>query len=926
LRQTHLREIIFVFMSHLPVGTVTFVFTDVEGSTRLARQLGERWPAVLERHREVLRDAFKSGAEVGTEGDALFYAFSRVEDAIASAVDAQRAVARQEWTDGIGMKVRIGVNTGAAELVGANYAGVEVHRAARVCAAAHGGQTLVSASSAALSRSLPGGVRLLKLGAFQLKDFDDPEALFQVTGDGLQEDFPPPRTRQGRIIALPREVAPLIGRETAVTDVYDLITQCRLVTLTGAGGSGKTRLAIAVAWAVAPYFLDSVVFVPLAPLGRSDQVAGVIADGLGSGSFANWEEVIDAFRDQRALIVLDNAEHLRDLPPLVGQLVERCPRLHVVVTSRSAIGAGGERLYPVEPLSQQDAVELLVDRVRARQPTFAPDDDETGELRRIASRLDGLPLALELAAARLRGIPPRLLADRLDRQLDILRDDRPDVPERQRTVRAAIDWSYQLLGSVEAHLLAVLGVFADAASLQAIAYVAELDELETLDALTRLIDANLVNLVPGRDACYGMLEPVRQYAAELVDDSDAASDIRRRLVAWYRHEVGPGPFAAPDSSEAICRDAANFLRALDYCESSSEWEAWLDLITPVAYAVLDELGVAERVARVSANLAAEAIPERMRARLAAVRVWASLSPIDVDLWSDVASEAKQVGDVEMRRHALAELANSQLAVDAPAMAVATLEEARGLLKRAPSGFDAAWLAMLEAMAADFQGALDTEDAWDRAEVAVRNFGDRAMLINFLGHRAYQNLGLGHHERAQELVSEATRLLANTTNRIRYNLQFEQAVAFLMRDRLSDAAAAMLEALALSEQIRREGRKIPLPMVILGAAAIATANGQGEDALRLEAFARLHLTEAYDTSDRRVVEQLEPFVSTADASVTADVRNEAVPAGMRMDAAQVTQHAIDTLSAILQPIEIPSEPRSPDRIETFESEAQTDRPA
>ena len=335
----------------LPTGTVAFVFTDIEGSTRLAHEQPQAFTSLLQRHNQLLRSAFESGAEVGTAGDALFVAFSAIGDALSAAAAGQRMLAAEPWPDGVEVRVRMGVHVGVAEVAEDTYMGVEVHRAARICAAAHGGQVLVSQAAAQLHGASP-DLSLRSLGDYRLKDFDEPQELFQLGGKGLLERFPPPRTAEARVVSLPRESTSLVGRDRELAEIRRLVMDNRLTTLTGTGGSGKSRLAMRVARDLAPRFRGPVVFVSLAPLADADSAPSTLATALGlGGMFATWQDAIDVLRPQNALIVWDNAEHLPGLSLRLRELCDDCERLHCLVTSRSSLGVVGEQLFTVEPLA-----------------------------------------------------------------------------------------------------------------------------------------------------------------------------------------------------------------------------------------------------------------------------------------------------------------------------------------------------------------------------------------------------------------------------------------------------------------------------------------------------------------------------------------------------------------------------------------------
>jgi predicted ATPase/class 3 adenylate cyclase len=526
----------------LPTGTVTFLFTDIEGSTRLLRYDRQAYGTALADHRRLVRAAFAAcgGREVDTQGDSFFAAFPTAGQAVAAAVAAQRSLAEHAWPDGVPVLVRMGVHTGEATVAGDGYIGLAVHRAARIAAAAAGGQVLVSETTAALAGDeLPDGAALRPLGEHRLKDFPQPAALFQLDIAGLATDFPPPRTLPRRS-ALPRPPGEFIGRDTDVTALAALLTadRTRLVTLIGPGGMGKTRLAVETARTVADGFPGGVVFVPLAPVTDPGLLLATVADAVGSRrepGAAPLDVLASALDDERTLLVLDNFEQVSAARNDVAALLEAVPVAVVLVTSRQALRLRSERRYPLAPLADTPAQHLFAERAAAVSPGFALDDRNAAMVAEICRRLDGLPLAIELAAARTRLLPPAALLDRLRQRLDVLGSGPVDLPERQRTLRATMDWSFDLLGPHEQAVFTGLAVFAGGCSLAAAeAVCGPPDELDVLDALAALLDASLL-LESDESAAeprLHMLETVRRYALEKLATSSDRAGFERRHTAW----------------------------------------------------------------------------------------------------------------------------------------------------------------------------------------------------------------------------------------------------------------------------------------------------------------------------------------------------------------------------------------------------------
>jgi predicted ATPase/class 3 adenylate cyclase len=492
-----------------PQGTVTLLFSDIEGSTRLLQEMGDGYAELLQAHRRLLREAFgaNNGYEVDTEGDAFFVAFASASDAVAAAAAAQRALVEHPWPPGCAIRVRMGVHTGEPRLIDGTYVGLDVHRAARVMTAGHGGQVILSHET----RTLAGGrVEVVDLGEHLLKDFAGPQRLHQLSVDGLRSDFPPLRTISNS--NLPRPASMFVGRARELEELVALLRDgARLVTLTGPGGSGKTRLAIETAAELVSSRKSGVTWIPLAAVRDPSLVTGAIAQTLGAG-----DDLHGHVGDRDPLLVLDNLEQIIDAARDLGAFVRACPNVALLVTSREALRIDGEREYPVAPLEHADAIRLYSART-ASEPTPAVSE--------LCRRLDDLPLAIELAAARARALGPDRLLERLSHRLDLLAGGR-DLDPRQQTLRATIAWSHDLLGLPEQQLFARLSVFAGGATLQAIEDICEAD----LDELASLVDKSLLNRSGDR---FWMYETIREYASERLADDVRAVELADNHLAWY---------------------------------------------------------------------------------------------------------------------------------------------------------------------------------------------------------------------------------------------------------------------------------------------------------------------------------------------------------------------------------------------------------
>ena len=538
-------------MPELPTGTVTLLFSDIEGSTSLLRELGDDYAAALEAHRDVFRAAFStnSGVEVDTQGDAFFAAFARASDAVAAAEEIQRELGPGP------VRVRIGLHTGEPQIAGEGYVGLDVHRGARVCAAGHGGQVLLTQPTRELV-----DVQASDLGEHRLKDLLEPQRLFQLG----REEFPPLKTLDWT--NLPVQATPLVGRERELAEAGALLREQRFLTVVGPPGSGKTRLALQLAADAADDF-EHVWWVGLQEVHDSDLVEPTIAHVVGART-----DLAGFLRDRRALLLLDNVEQVLGCAPRLAELVSASSNLKLLATSREPLRLTLEQQYPVPPLPDDDAVALFHERARAVRPDFAAN----GAVAEICRRLDGLPLAVELAAARVKILQPDALLTRLEQRLPLLAGGARDAPERQQTLQAAIAWSYDLLEKDEREALARLSVFAGGWTLEAAEAVCECD----LEPLASLVDKSLVRERHGR---FSMLETIREFARDRLTEQ-ATDGLWLRLHAEYffeqalvhgRERGGDFPL---EQFEWFGREHDNLRTALDYWHEQESSEQELQLI------------------------------------------------------------------------------------------------------------------------------------------------------------------------------------------------------------------------------------------------------------------------------------------------------------------------------------------------------------
>jgi predicted ATPase/class 3 adenylate cyclase len=757
----------------LPTGTVTFLFTDIEGSTRLLQELGaEAYGAALDEHRLMLREAFAQygGVEVDTQGDAFFVAFATAPGALAAAREGQAALA------GGAIRVRMGLHTGTPLVTAEGYVGPDVNRAARIAAAGHGGQVLLSRSTRDL---VEGQVR--DLGEHRLKDLSAPERLYQVG----EAEFPPLKTLYRTNLPVPATT--FLGRERELAEVGDWLARedVRLLTLIGPGGTGKTRLALQAAGSAAEAYPGGVFWVPLAPLHDPALVLDSAANAIG-GDGALAEQVAD----RRTLILLDNLEHLidaaRELPPLLGS----CPGLDLLVTSRELLRVAGEQAYPVPSLADEEAVELFLARARAVQPAFAGN----GRIPELCRRLDNLPLAVELAAARTRVFSPEELHERLSQRLDFLKAGRDSDP-RQQTLRATIEWSHDLLEEAERTLFRRLVVFAGGCTLEAVERICESDP----ETLVSLVDQSLVRR--REDGRFWMLETILELAAEKLEGASEAEAVRRRHAEHFA-ELADGLGLCFESLSAgggqrydlALPERDNFRAAIDWAQDADPQ-------------------LALRLAASLENFWVTQSAFEGRHRLEAL--------------------LDQVGNVPvaLRAKGLRCLGNTVIFMEDRESGVRKYEEAFELYTQA--GDERGIALMQHRIGINSLWLGDAPRARELIEASVA--GARTMGLDVLEAQALGSLGSlehreGNAERGLELVRQSAEL-ARSTGFTWWEIQMlaeasEQALDLGRLDEANEDAAA---ALALSHRIN--DRRVTV-VLLAGLAEIAARLGEGERAGRL----------------------------------------------------------------------------------------------
>ncbi|HET7676704.1 MAG TPA: AAA family ATPase [Candidatus Limnocylindrales bacterium] len=816
-------------MPELPTGTVTFLFTDIEGSTRLLTDAGSQYGALLEEHRRLIRDAVEGsgGTIFGTEGDAVFAVFERAGAAIAAAADMQRALREHPWPNGRQVRVRTGIHSGEVTLTDGGYVGLTIHEVARISAAGHGGQVLVSGATRELAADaqLP-SVELRDVGEHRLRDVSHSIRLYQLVGEGLPDQFPPLRTVATRTDNLPRQLTAFIGRDE-VDLGKRLLAGTRLLTFTGPGGTGKTRLAIQLAAELSEEFSDGVVFVALDAVRDPELVPSAIASALGlpppgGQATAPLARVIDYLRDRSVLLVLDNFEQVVEGAQTVAQLLRDAGQVKVLASSRVPLRISGEQELPIPPLRlpQDDgvtaeqargseAVSLFVARASAVRPGFSLTDDNTRAVVDIVRRLDGLPLAIELAAARLRVLSVDAIRDRLDERLALLTGGARDLSARQQTIRGSIDWSYELLGPADRDLFERFGVFATGACLvEAEPICGPPTELggEVLDGLISLTEISLMRPVAGaiEEPRFAMLATIREYAHDRLAGRSEAEAVRRRHAQTYLalvEQAAPQLFGPRGKLmlDRLEQDHDNLRLALDWALDRGEagfalrflagiWRFW-----QMRGHLLEAWERAQRVLALP-NLQGEAPELRARALTAAggIAYWREDGSAAHLLYRDALELARASGD----RALLAEALTNFGYVPEPNQA-------------ASSGL-----------------AIGGRPFFEEAIGLYRELGDRGGLAMAIGALAMSRIRVGELVGARPLVEESLALARETGNgfAIGWSLFGLSQVAYF-EGRLQEALRNGVEALAVFHEA---GDLSAIPVMLVGLSAVAAQSTGAPD--------------------------------------------------------------------------------------------------
>jgi predicted ATPase/class 3 adenylate cyclase len=767
-------EVRIVPRPDLPAGTVTFLFTDVEGSTKLLHALGaEGYADALIEHRRIVRDSFGAhgGVEVDTQGDAFFVAFPTAPGALGAAEAARDALASGP------IKVRMGLHTGTPHLTDEGYVGADVHRAARIAAAGHGGQILLSAATAQLVESA--GLR--DLGDHRLKDLTVPERIYQLGDD----EHPPLKTLHQTNLPIP--ATPFLGREAEVGEIAELLDRdgARLVTLTGPGGTGKTRLALQAAGSVADSYPGGVWWVPLASLRDPALVLESAAKALGAS-----DDLAEHIGDTRLLLLLDNFEQLVAAAADLAPLLSRCRNLSLLVTSREPLHLAGEHEYAVDPLQRAEAIELFM----TRAPAANREVVATAELAAICERLDDLPLAIELAAARLKLLSPAALLERLEQRLPLLSGGARDVPDRQRTLRATIEWSHELLTSDEQRLFARLAAFRGGCTLAAAEAVADAE----LDTLGSLVDKSLVRVRGDR---FWMLETIREFALERLGASSEGEELRRRHAQFFLALAEEAePHLGGDSTvglRLLDPEHDNMRAALDRLEAAGDHEPLLRLTT----ALSDFWGLRGHFVEGQRRFAAGLAAHRQRtARRAAALVAAGRHAADADEELRFAEEALSISRelVDARG-----IANARYAVANALTAHGRWTEARDLMGESVRAFE--------------------------------ELGEDVQLVSARRGLAWTYEELGDIARYRELTEEnLVQARALGIRRIEARSAGALAMLALADGRLGDARPLLDASYDIDQEL---GNVVFVTVDLVRFAAICVADGRHDVAIRLLAKAK-----------------------------------------------------------------------------------------
>ena len=852
-------------MAEPNTGTITFLFTDVEGSTSLWERNPKAMSEALSRHDEILRTAIEAhnGHVFKTVGDAFYAAFSTALEALSAALDAQRALHHAEWEETGPLRVRMALHTGATEERDGDYFGPSLNRVARLLSAGHGGQVLMSLTTEELVRDeLPEETALRDLGERRLKDLFRPEHVFQITTSGLPTEFAPLRTLDARLNNLPAQPTPLVGREREVAQVCERLRSpaVRLLTLTGPGGTGKTRLGLQAVAELIDEFEGGTFFVPLAPITDPALVAPTIARALGlteTGDQTLEELLRDYLRDRQTLLLLDNFEQVLGAPPLVTELLSAAPNLKVLTTSRILLRLYGEyefavpplevpdpkRPQPLEQVTQYDAVRLFIERARAAKADFTVTSDNAPEVAEICARLDGLPLAIELAAARTKLLPPRAMLDRLGDRLKLLTGGARNLPQRQRTLRGAIEWSYELLDAGEMTLFSRLAVFSGGCTLEAMEAICDAESelpMDILEGTSSLMDKSLLRQEEGAEGepRFVMLETIHEYGRERLNKSGEAEEIRRLHAEYFLAlaELGESKLRGPEEAkwlECLEIEHDNMRDALSRALDADEAELALRLAGAL-WRFWWMRGYYDEGRRwLEAALAKDGRASAARAKALEAVGWLADDQGDIDRAVAAAEEGlslSAIAEISDAAPFLRILGSAASIRGDHERAAQLYEESLALGREAGDTRSVAssllQLGNVTSERGDYEGA---KGFYEEGLALSRKLDDTALLTSYLISLGYESLLQGDPERGATLNEEAVVLLGERGHKGKLQYALDNlGWAALMRGDQQQSRSLHEESLELSREL---GDKLIAAESLEGLACSA-ARGEEERAARL----------------------------------------------------------------------------------------------
>lgn len=908
-------------MCNLPTGTLTLLFTDIERSTRLLHALGDRYPDVLAAYRHLVRAACAAhaGVEVAIRGDAFFHVFSHATEAIAAATAAQQALAAYPWPRAGTVRVRMGLHTGEPRRTPEGYIGIDVHRAARIGAAAHGGQVLVSETTAALGRhALPAGVPVRDLGEHRLKDFARSEHLFQLDLPDLPREFPPVRSLDTRPNNLPTPLTPLLGREREVHELVTLLrrSEVRLVVLTGPGGTGKTRLGLRVAADLLHDCTHGAFFVSLASVSDPALVATTVLRTLGVQEMGSRpaEELTAYLREREMLLLLDNFEQVLPAASVLADLVAACPRLTLLVTSRAAVRLSVAREYAVASLAlpaptersagalaANPAVALFVDRAVAVRADFVLTDDTAVAVAAICHRLDGLPLAIELAAARVKLFSPPALLGRLEQRLRMLTGGALDLPPRQQTLRGAIAWSYDLLSAAEQALFRRVAVFVGGGTLAAVEAVCSSEE-DALEVVASLVDQSLLQIVeaPTGEPRVTMLETTREFALEQLTRTGERDAIRQRhaeYVMQIAEALEPRTRSATNlpARQRLDAEYGNITAALQWATETRATDLGLRLFAACwIWFVLGLVNEGMQWARTLLAMPAGGVPVVVHGR--ALHAAATLAYVQEDYawmrrWSAQAiTLLRTVDDRFWLGYALTVYALAH--VDQDARAAAHAHEGVALVRATGDPWSVASNLNLGAQAVARVGDGATARAWWQESAAIFDTIDfaagRAMVLNNL---AGSLLADGDEDAGRQAIEEGLPALRayGMTRNVAVGLCWLGWLALRQGER-AGAAARFAESITVG---RDTGFLAAIAMSCEGLASLALDAGDAATAAQLLGAAdRLRSERAAHTYP-----WFAGWVATVRTGVHAALREDAFTTATAAGGTRPLEHIITAALAI-----------------------------